>query len=224
MLIGLSGKAGAGKDTVADFLTKSHRFTKVAMADPMKRFCMDVFGFSFDQCWGPSESRNAPDPRYLRGLVPRTHLSPRYALQKLGSEWGRDCYEDVWVDYAIGMAKVLLNAPASTSYSPERGLRTHLTAKGASTITRGVVVPDCRFQNEFKAIKQAGGTLVRIVRPAAGLNGTAGAHVSETEQDGVPDAAFDFVIRNTGTLEDLAFMTEAIIHQLGGGEILDVSP
>ena len=43
MLVGITGKAGSGKDTVGDYLVKSHGFKKIALADPIKRLVKDVF-------------------------------------------------------------------------------------------------------------------------------------------------------------------------------------
>ena len=116
MIIGLLGVAGSGKDTVADIFVRDHNFVKVAFADPLKRICKDVFAFTDEQLWGPSEKRNAPDERYLRRKIENEfldhigdeYLTPRFALQQLGSEWGRNCYPNVWVDYALRVAKTLL--------------------------------------------------------------------------------------------------------------------
>jgi len=58
-VIGLLGPAGSGKDLVADWFTSNKNFVKVALADPMKRFCQKAFGFTEKQLWGPSEERNA---------------------------------------------------------------------------------------------------------------------------------------------------------------------
>lgn len=57
-LIIICGQAGSGKDTVASFLVKDHGATAVALADPMKRLAQQVFAFSEEQLWGPSELRN----------------------------------------------------------------------------------------------------------------------------------------------------------------------
>lgn len=66
MIIGIAGRAGSGKDTVADLLVRDHRFVKIAFADPLKRICKKVFDFTDEQFWGPSSARNGPDKRYLR--------------------------------------------------------------------------------------------------------------------------------------------------------------
>jgi hypothetical protein len=60
------GTAGAGKDTVAGFLGKRNNYVKVALADPLKRICMETYDFSYEQLWGPNELRNKPDLRYPR--------------------------------------------------------------------------------------------------------------------------------------------------------------
>jgi len=63
------GEAGSGKDTVAGFLEKNHGYQAIAQADPMKRFAKEVFGFTEHQLWGPSEARNAEDPRFNVKIV-----------------------------------------------------------------------------------------------------------------------------------------------------------
>jgi hypothetical protein len=60
-----------------------------------------------------------------------------------------------------------------------------------------VVVDDVRFPNEAQLIKDMGGQLWRVERP--GLADTSG-HASE---GGLADWAFDWVIINDGTVEDL---------------------
>jgi len=165
LIVAISGVAGSGKDSAADALV-AIGFERMALADPMKRFAREVYGFTDDQLWGPSSSRNAIDPRW--------GFSPREALQRLGTEWGRSLHPETWI---------------------RCGLR---AARG-----RRAVFTDIRFENELRAFRDAGAFLIRVVRPGAGLVGDAGNHPSETEQASIPDAAFDLVIRNEGTIADL---------------------
>jgi hypothetical protein len=207
MILGITGKAGSGKDTVADILVRDHHFTKVSFADPMKRICRDVFEFTDAQLWGPSEMRNAPDERYPRDRkypgggfsIGQGFLTPRLALQTLGTEFGRFCYENVWVDYALRLASLLENSPTSLDYTAREGAFPFRGNVGHLFPRAGVVIPDVRFPNEVDAIEKAGGRVVRIVRPGAGLAGSAAHHVSETALDGV---AIPY-IHNGGTLDDL---------------------
>lgn len=66
-IITVSGKAGSGKDEVADLLVKEYGFVKIALADPIKRTALDIYDFSIEQLWGPSQKRNEEDQRYCRG-------------------------------------------------------------------------------------------------------------------------------------------------------------
>lgn len=193
-LVGFCGLAGSGKDTSADILVKHANFVKIALADPLKRVCKDIFAFSDDQLWGPSENRNAPDRRYFRGrhLDQDTHvdmfLTPRHALQQLGTEWGRNCYPDVWIDYALRTASELMER--GLEYYPDRGL----TVERAEKPFGGVVFSDIRFRNEVSAIRSAGGKVIRLLR--GGLQGSASLHASESEMMSMPDSLFDAVIDN----------------------------
>lgn len=231
MIVGISGLAGVGKDTTADFLVKNHGFVKVSLADPMKRICKELFDFSDEQLWGPSEMRNEPDLRYPRDLtelqkavlvglqVPRDmifppdalHLTPRHALQQLGTEWGRNCYENVWVDYTLRLADRLKKG--GYAYDSKRGLFPTSSTNFMSPNT-DVVIPDVRFKNEMKAIKKAGGLLIRIYRSHPGLSGAAGQHRSETEQKEVTDNFFDAILHNDTTLEDLELASTYVYERL----------
>lgn len=92
VLIGLSGFAGSGKDYVADILTDNFGFRKYAFADPIKEICIDLFRFSYEQVYGPSEERDKIDLRY--------RISPRQALQKIGTT-GRELYKNIWADKVL---------------------------------------------------------------------------------------------------------------------------
>ena len=238
MIIGICGPAGSGKDTAGEYLVKNHGFVRVALADPLKRICKEVFNFSDEQLWGPSEMRNKPDERYPRpdfvtvgpafsgpgGLPmhrilpnpPGPWLTPRHALQQLGTEWGRNCYENVWVDYALRIARELLvpidDFPGDiASYDPKQGIE-HKYLRGNRA--KGVVITDVRFRNEVEAIKKAGGYVLRIERPGAGLTGAAGAHASESEMREIPDDIFDARIDNNGTLKHLYTQMGAALEAL----------
>lgn len=194
MILGLIGHAGCGKDTFADHLVNKYGFCKVSFADPMKRFCKEVYDFSDEQLWGPSEKRNAGDPRYKRK---EEDLSPRYALQTLGTEWGRACYSNTWVEYAIRVATKLLQG--GFVYDSKAGL---LKVPNTQKFYNGIVFPDCRFKNEVGLIKDRRGTVVRIHRP--GYNGNVGiaGHASEEEQKSILDSELDAVLENPEGLEN----------------------
>lgn len=241
-IIGLLGHAGCGKDTVAQmifgyvweasWLNAQH----LALANPLKRFCEEVFGFSETQLYGPSEERNKPDLRYPMpvpkpgtqihckkvdmfaplghgpdesvlgeyevlgafatedgkcsacGEVLQKYLTPRKALQTLGTDWGRALYEDVWVDYGLRRAKTL--AEVSTNLF--------------------VIITDLRFLNEARKVHEVG-QVWRITRPGAAGDG----HASERDQDSRDIKPFiDVEILNNGTLDDLRKKVYAELEKL----------
>jgi hypothetical protein len=245
MILGLLGKAGSGKDTVAGMIASRHlveidgelidiaavlasdaglrrhralraRAVQMALADPIKAYTKKVFDFSLSQLWGPSELRNAPDERYPRPHVPMpddgprclhcgkkldgvvcSYLTPREALQQLGTEWGRRMWPDTWISLAIRLANEIMSCPRTRHPSGD------FTSSWALDRVNLVVFSDVRFRNEASAIVDAGGEVWKIVRPVAGLAGMAGAHASETEQDDIAETSFSEIIVNDGSLEEL---------------------
>lgn len=104
-------------------------------------------------------------------------MTVRDLLQRLGTEAMRDgLHENVWV-----------NALFST-YNEQCNW----------------IVTDVRFPNEYDAIKNHGGLLIRITRPGTVI----GTHISETALD---DFTFDIEISNNGTIEDLREKLHRII-------------
>lgn len=221
MIVGVSGVAGAGKDTVSDFLVKNHGFAKVALADKVKRLAMDTFHFTPEQLWG--SKKNDIDLRYPRDIheldddlrcrccgwtIPSTstsytipeyktcYLTPRFALQRLGTEWGRTCYRDIWIDEALKIAKQLMLG--GYVYTKHKGV---LEAP-ISESPKGVVFSDIRFRNEVQKIKNSGHKLIRLTRGTSIPSALAG-HVSETEMSTIPDSDFDFIIDNKAPVVDL---------------------
>lgn len=202
MFIGIAGKASSGKNTIADFITPTPhvRIDLRLFAAEIKTFARVAFQFTYEQVYGPSQLRNIPDPRYtpgadiwdetydrvayhgqmlctrianVTGVSPRdahnallawydtlrdgTPLTPRRVLQTLGTEFGRTIHPDVWV---------------------------RLTLTPPNSDTDVVVIADCRFDNEFRAIRRARGELWHVERSVAGLDGEAGEHASERDLDG----------------------------------------
>jgi hypothetical protein len=137
MLIGLTGKAGAGKDTVGDFLCWKFGFATYAFAHPLKAGCMVMFGLSKEQCFGAEKEIVDED----------IGMSPRRILQLAGTEFGRNMIaNDIWIRRATKELKQLQSMDSDDF--------------------RGLVVTDVRFENEAAWIRDNGGVLWHIERPS----------------------------------------------------------
>jgi len=89
-IIGLTGKARSGKDTVGKYLCENHGYARVSFAGPLK----DMIGALL---------KLSPDELELNkdNQLPVIGYSPRELLQTLGTEWGRQIlHENFWVDIA----------------------------------------------------------------------------------------------------------------------------
>ncbi|MGO4364499.1 deoxynucleotide monophosphate kinase [Pseudomonas sp. PAB10] len=167
LLIGLAGRARSGKDTAAQHLVNQHGFQSYAFADPLRDGLMHILNLS--PCDFEGEQKELPLPWLGR--------SPRYLMQTLGTEWGRDTvHPELWLLLAAQNLDLLA--------------RTHDTA-------RGFVVSDLRFENEAEFIRQRGGVVIHLERASASA---ATQHRSEA---GIWGAPGDWYLTNDGTIDDL---------------------
>ncbi len=134
-LIGLTGAAGCGKDTLASHLLHEHPdYFIYHFADPIKNMVNELLGVDMRQ-WENREWKEA--------VVPWLGKSPRVLAQTIGTEWGRDIiHRDIWL---------LAAAQAYTCRDTLLG--------------GGMIVPDVRFDNEADWIHSRGGVVVKVDRP-----------------------------------------------------------
>ena len=142
-LVAFCGYMGSGKSFCADYLVKNFGYTKVKFAKPLKSM-LRALGLTERELEGDLKEQPCA---LLNGAT------PRWAMQTLGTEWGRTLiHENLWGDLWQSEVLALLN-----DQTP-------------------VVVDDCRFPNEAERVRKMGGTLVLIQRP--GMDG--GGHCSES--------------------------------------------
>ncbi len=73
------------------------------------------------------------------------------------------------------------------------------------------VISDMRFRYEFDAIKKAGGICIRVDRNT----GFFDLHISENNLTALPDKAWDYIIKNDGSIENFYEKLDAIMEGLG---------
>jgi len=88
LLFGLAGIARSGKDTAAQHLVTQHGFHSYAFADPLRDGLMHILNLS--PCDFEGEQKEQ--------VLPWLGRSPRYLMQTLGTEWGRDTvHPELWL-------------------------------------------------------------------------------------------------------------------------------
>lgn len=199
-IIGIVGFIGSGKDTVADYLVNFHGYKRESFANSLKDAVSQVFGWPRELLEGRTkesrEWRETSDEWWSKRL--KQDITPRYVLQYWGTEVVRKGFhDDMWV---ASLEHRLLNSQ------------------------NDIVITDCRFPNEIKAIRSAGGRVIRIKRgpepawfddarsmnkgPSRNMSWALskhnieelGVHASETAWVG---QKFDATLNNDGSLDEL---------------------
>jgi hypothetical protein len=178
-LIGISGKIGSGKDTVAAIIQELYpQYQVKKFAGKLKDIASILTGIPVEKFedqefkktdLGKEWSYVYPDQYYDDGESVMVCMSVRQLLQKLGTDALRDnLHENVWVNALMA----------------------------DFTKDSNWIVTDTRFTNEAETIQKNGGILLRVERSTCNL----GTHPSETALDNFP---FEHVIFNNGSMDDL---------------------
>lgn len=159
-LVGLSGYAGAGKSTASAELVRMG-FQRRKFAAPLKGMMRALL---------LAQGADAAErERMIEGdlkEVPTVYLNgqtPRWAMQTLGTDWGRALIsESLWADAAV------------------------------RDVTGNAVFDDVRFDNEADAIRSRGGVIIEVRRHGVGpVNNHASERPPEPDHivfnDGSPD-------------------------------------
>jgi len=204
MIIGVCGFIGSGKDTIADYLVNIHEFRRESFANTLKDAVAAVFGWDRTMLEGRTkqarEWREQVDPWWSKRLD--RAVTPRWILQYWGTEvCRRGFHDDIWIA------------------SLENKLRNS---------SDDVVISDCRFPNEIKAIRNQGGIVLRVVRGPEpewydlAVESNLGSfdhmktaypdvHASETAWVGTE---FDAVLDNNATLDQLYKQVNDLLQDL----------
>ena len=202
-IIGLVGFIGSGKGTAGDILGDLG-FHKESFAKGVKDAAAAMFGWDRSLLEGDTEEsrkfREEPDLFWSNRFG--RDFTPREALQKMGTEVGRDIFHnDFWV------------------LQLENRIKTH---------NKPIVITDVRFPNEIDWIHKQGGDVIEIQRGTPpnwykllkstlperdvdyrwGIMNDYDVHYSEWAWVGCKTNA---VIKNNGTLEDLTDVMKFVI-------------
>jgi len=208
MIIGLSGFAGTGKSTIAEYLVREHGFVRLSFASAVKDIAGAAFGWDRQRLEGATPQdrlwREQPDAFWSQRMM--KPFSPRYALQFLGTDIFRQhVLPTIWCDNVIAKIRNL-------------------------GLDANVVIDDVRFVNERNALRAEGAQFLLVRKSEfpsalhAELWNAARArfrvrdiihddrtHLHLSEWDWLQDAtvADDPVIVNSGSYDDLYAAVDA---------------
>ena len=203
MLIGLSGPAGVGKDTVADYLVETHGFTKFSFSDALYREVSEAFGVPIDELQR-RETKEVPHWKLtsvqcrdvpFSGLMydyafntdeqrPARHeFSPRWVLQRWGTDYRRARDPDYWIKKTALWVQAWLDV-----------------TKDDGEYHGGLVNTSVRFPNERAFIEKLNGMVWHVRRKDTAGTASQQDYVSEKGLDILPQ---DRVIYNNGTTAQL---------------------
>lgn len=205
MIIGICGFIGSGKDTIADYLVNFHGFRRESFASSLKDAVSAVFGWDRILLEGRTQEsrswREQKDEWWSNRLG--IDITPRAVLQNWGTEVLRSGFhDDIWIA------------------SVENKIR---------HISDNVVITDCRFPNEIKALKSINGKVIRVKRTdepywyntaidanagdynAASLMKDFNVHYSEYAWVGTD---FDVVIDNESSIDELYKSIKCLVLDL----------
>lgn len=189
MIIALSGWARSGKDTVATAFLEAHpEYRRIAFADKLKAVAVRI---------DPLLSSN--ERRWWRRVKP-VRLSTLLAV--CGGDWDQ-AKGSPW-----GPALRIFLQNLGVAVREELGESTWVDAALALADEPDIIITDCRFKNEARAVKERGGIVVRIQRPGVVA---ANDHISEHDLD---DWRWDVIIENEDTPAEAARFLSSVVAEL----------
>jgi hypothetical protein len=201
MILALAGKKKSGKDTIADFLVKDQKFTKLSLATPLKDLIQKVFKLDKDYLYNDKKKDEEFD--YVVTI-------DYYHLDKI-----RDIISEEWgfpIDYETREAmEELYGKEIRTPRQLMQTIGTDLIRKNirddvfivllleAIKKTEGhIVIADARLTNERETLSNIGAHLCLVKRD---LPENEDNHISENDLG--EEDEYDLVIENNIDINQL---------------------
>ena len=197
----ISGQKRAGKDTISDYIKGQVMASRVSFADPVRDVCGAYFGWTEEWLLG----------KHKEDVDPYWGISPRQAMQYLGTEVGRVGIAENYPEFKsvtgdsiwIKSAKKNIRVKSSKEYISNYGK------------IRAFIIPDMRFLNEYDALKEMENEGYKVITIGVRRDGLpSDSHASETEIRYCVEKC-DFIIDNNKEISDLEDSVDEIITKSG---------
>lgn len=201
MIVAIVGRAGHGKDTLADMIieeysiqhttqkgakierTESFRpFEKARFAEGVKRACAAITGYPISVFYDRESYTNVVKP---------FDFTVRELMQKVGEGMRKTIHPDIWANTA------LMRCKHNGNY----------------------LFCDTRYPNEIEMIKKVGGKIINIIRhdfvDSSLTSEESKSHSSETALDNYPlNEKSDAIVINNSLEELRAVVKNSLIHSI----------
>jgi hypothetical protein len=141
MILGLRGRRGSGRSTVAAYLMKQHQFERRAFADPLKKSIAATLNIPYHEI---DKWKNDPNRVITVHSIPPTVISAqqqltfRELITRYAEQGHKELFgDDFWVDQVL---------PTDGFYAGKK-----------------IVIPDIHFGNEARRIRHLGGFVVEVI-------------------------------------------------------------
>ena len=189
LIVGFGHRRRMGKDTLAWFVHR-HLHMSVNTSAAVVPFArqLKVTAYKLFRCVGLQDHEWYDTHSEMREIpLPELGKSPRDLWIEIGNKL-RDVDPDIWIRNAL-----------DAHPRPEADV---------------VLIPDVRYPNEFKAIRDRGGVVVKVLRPGT----PESSDVADSALAGMKTGAWDRVILNDGDIDALdrkaGFLTQWIVRRL----------
>lgn len=187
IIIGVSGKAHSGKDTVADMiLIKLNHIAKAKEETPwVKRSFAYAMKRSVEQLLDLPDGA-ADEPKYREQFFLEVNCTLARFMQVYAQSLRENVDADIWVNLLF------------KNYCADQRW----------------IISDVRYPNEANRIEEGEypGLVVRVERKADLFDGRSMEHISELALDEFP---FKYRIDNSGTLKETEQQIDALLHKWG---------
>jgi hypothetical protein len=194
-LIAFSGKAQSGKTESSNILKalvekEGLEFRRISFASALKEIAKEYFGWDGDKELYYDHSHTMPPAGPLPNTSAAVYIVPqliqdkgRQLLINIGAKF-REIRPTIWADIVY-----------------DRIIKTN------AETPNGIIfcIDDLRFKNEIGIVKKIpNSTIIRLIRPDGQLD------IDDISEKDLDDVAFENVVYNQGTLEELAEKVETI--------------
>ena len=155
MRIAFIGKMRSGKDTAATFIKSEYGGEVLKFADPLYEMMKSVYS-----------------------IARLPYQKDRRFLQLIGTEWGRNINENLWVDLF------------------------EKRVEEVSEKISNIYCTDVRFPNELERIQKLEFITIKIISPDEFCKERGATNTSHESERYIDELKADVIIENNGTLED----------------------